>query len=86
MYYADMRYAYLSDVLRQANNNTENQLMVFSYSSWKYCPDTGISTGEYIILYQCGIMDHVTHVPGPVALQRVSKIQHELQEWLWRIL
>ena len=30
-------------------------------------PDTGRSTGAYIILYQCGPIDHGTHVPGPFA-------------------
>ena len=42
--------------------------MTFSDSSWKYCPDTGRSTGAYIIFYQGGPNDYVTHVPGPVAL------------------
>ena len=31
------------------------------------CPDTGRSTGAYIIFYQGGPIDHGTHVPGPVA-------------------
>ena len=33
----------------------------------KYYPDTGISTGVYIIFYQGGTIDHGIHVPGPVA-------------------
>ena len=33
-YYADMKDSPLSDMLRQANINTENQLRAFSYSSW----------------------------------------------------
>ena len=41
--------------------------MDFSDSSWKYCPDTGRSTGAYNIFYQGGPIDHGTHVPGPVA-------------------
>ena len=41
--------------------------MVFPDSSWKYFPDTGISTGAYIIFYQGGPIDHGTHVPGPVS-------------------
>ena len=41
--------------------------MVFSDSSWKDCPDTGRSIGAYILFYQIGPIDHVTHVPGPVA-------------------
>ena len=41
--------------------------MDFSDSSWQYYPGTGRSTGAYIIFYQSGTMNHVTHVPGPVA-------------------
>ena len=41
--------------------------MDFSDSSWQDCPDTGRSTGAYIIFYQGGPIDHSTHVPGPVA-------------------
>ena len=40
--------------------------MNFSDSSWKYFPDTGRSTGAYIIFYQCGPIDHGTNVQGPV--------------------
>ena len=66
-YYVDTKYAPLSDLLRQANNKTENQLMTFSDYSWKYCPDTGKITGEYLLFNQGGIIDHGTNVPGPVA-------------------
>ena len=41
--------------------------MDFYDSSWKYFPDTGRSTGVYIIFYQGGTIDHGTHVPGLVA-------------------
>ena len=66
-YYADMRDATLSDLLRQASINTENQLMAFYDYSWQDFPDTGISTGAYMIFYQGGKLDHGTHVPGPVS-------------------
>ena len=65
-YYADMKYAPLFDLLRQDSIKTENQLMAFSDYSWQDCPDTGISTGAYIIFYQGDSIDHGTHVPGPV--------------------
>ena len=61
-----MKDAPLYDILRQASINTENQLMDFPDSGWKDCPDTGRSTGTYIIFYRGGPIDHVTHVPGPV--------------------
>ena len=41
--------------------------MAFSDSSWQDCPDTGRSTGAYIIFYQGRPIDHVTYVPVPVA-------------------
>ena len=44
-YYADMNDAPVSDILRQARIKTENQLMAFYDSIWKYGPDTGISIG-----------------------------------------
>ena len=62
-----MKDAPLSDLFIQANINTENQLMSFSGSSWQDFPDTGISTGACMIFYQVGTIDHITHVPGPVA-------------------
>ena len=65
-YYVDMNDALVSDLLRQASIKTENHLMAFYNSSWQDCPDTGRSTVAYIIFYQGGPFDHVTHVPEPV--------------------
>ena len=65
-YYADLNDAPVIDLLRQANIKTKNHLMAFSVSSWQDCPDTGRSTGAYIIFYQGGPIDHGTHVPVPV--------------------
>ena len=66
-YYADLNDAPVTDLLRQANIKTNNHLMALSDSSWQDCPDTGRSTGAYIILYQDGKIDHGTHVVGPVS-------------------
>ena len=66
-YYADMNDAPVFYLLIQTSIKTENHLMDFSDSSWKYFPDTGISTGAQIIFYQGGPTNHGTHVPGPVA-------------------
>ena len=62
-YYTDMKSARLSDLLIQASINTENQLMDFSDSSWQDCPNTGRSTGAYIVFYHGGPIDHGTRVP-----------------------
>ena len=66
-YYADLNYAPVTDILRQANIKTKNHLMAFSDYSWQDFPDTGRSTGAYIIFYNGGPIDHGTHVPVPVA-------------------
>ena len=51
-YNADLNDEPVTDILRQANVKTKNHLIYFSDSSWQYCPDTGRSTGAYIIFYQ----------------------------------
>ena len=66
-YYAKIEDASLSDILRQSIIKTENQLMVFFESRYKYCPGTGRSTGSYLVFYQGGPIDNCTHVSGPVA-------------------
>ena len=66
-YHADLNDSPVTDLLIQANIKTNNKLMDFSDSSWQDCPDTGRSTGAYIIYYQGGPIDNGTHVPGPVA-------------------
>ena len=50
-------------------------MISFSDSSWQDFPDTGRSTGAYIIFYQGVPIDHVTHVPGPVA-QSSAEIEY----------
>ena len=41
--------------------------MLFYYSVCKDFTDSGIITGEYIVFYQGGPIDHFTHVQGSVA-------------------
>ena len=65
-YNADMNYAPVPDLLRQASIKTENHFMDFYDSSWQDCPDTGRSIGAYNIFYQGGPNDHGKHVTGPV--------------------
>ena len=62
-----MKDATLSDLLRQAIIETENQFTAFSDSSMQDCPETGIIAGAYIMFYQGDRIDHGTHIPGPVA-------------------
>ena len=67
-----MKYAPLSGLLKHASIKTENQLMAFYDSSWEDYPDTGRSTGAYIIFYRGGLIDHVTYVTGLVSQLRTE--------------
>ena len=62
-----MKYAPLYDLLSQARIKTENKFMTYSDSSSQYYPDTGRSTGSYIIFYQGGPIENITHVPGLIS-------------------
>ena len=66
-YYDDVKDAPLSDLLRQYNIKTKNQLMAFSDFIWKDCPFTGRIIWAYIIFYQGRPIYHGTPVPGPVS-------------------
>ena len=48
-YDADMYDALVSELLTQDIIKNENHLMAFYDTIWKDCPDTGRSTGSYII-------------------------------------
>ena len=41
---------------------------LFKDSSWQDCPDTGRSTGSYVLFHQDGIVDCATFLPTPVAM------------------
>ena len=66
-YYVNINDAPVSDLLIQASIKNENQLMDFSDDIYQDCLDTGRSTGEYIIFYQGGPIDHGTHISGTVS-------------------
>ena len=70
--YIDMNDAPVYYMLRQDINKNDNHLMAFSDSSWNDFPETVRITGACIIFYQCGEIDHITHVPGPVAQLRTE--------------
>ena len=61
-FYADINDALVSYLLRQSSIKTENLLMAIYDSSWKYYPDSGRSTGSYMIFYQGRSIDYGTHV------------------------
>ena len=65
--YAPVLMPVFGQYFQQAIIKTENQLIYFYDSSWKYFPDTGRSKGSYIIFFQGGPIDHGTYVTVPVA-------------------
>ena len=65
-YHTDMKDSPLYDLSRQANIDTNNQLMALSDYSWQDCLENVRSTGEYMIFYQGGTIEHCTHVPVSV--------------------
>ena len=83
-YYAYINDAPVSDLLRQVSIKTDNHLMDFSDSSWQDFPDTGRSTGEYIIFINVGqlTMAHMFQDQLLDKFQKVSIMQNSLQEWL----
>ena len=83
-YYAAMKDAPVSDLYRQDNISTESQLMDFSYSSWKYFPDTDRSKGSYIMFIKVGklTMAHMFQDKLINQVQKVSTMHHVLQECL----
>ena len=68
----------VSDLLIQSSIKTDNHLMNFSDSIWKYFPYTGRSTGSFIIFYKCGPIDHGIHVTGPVP-QSISESEYNAE-------
>ena len=65
-YYAKIYDEPLSDLFRRASIKTDNELMVLSDWIWQYFRYTDITTGEYILFYQGGPIDHCTYFPGTV--------------------
>ena len=65
--YAKIEDVALSALLKKSGIKTDNQLIVLSYFRIQHCPDTGRSTGLYIVFYQCGPIYLCTPVPGTVA-------------------
>ena len=83
-YYADLNDAPVTDLLRQANNKTKNHLMDFSDSSWQDFSDTG--KVQERILFSIKVdqltMVHMFQYQLHNTVEKVSTMQHALQEWL----
>ena len=56
------------DLLTSAREKNIPCLFRMHDSSWQDCPDTGQSTGSYVIFGQEGPVDYSTYIPSPVAM------------------
>ena len=83
-YYAYLNYAPVTDLLRQANIKTKNHLMDFSDSSWQDF-QTLEEVQEHILFsikVDQLIMLHMFQDQLHNPVQKMSTMQHALQEWL----
>jgi hypothetical protein len=67
-YFADPSQSPFHLMLAEAGLPTDYPLTLCTDSSWQDCPDTGRSTGCYLIFCQGGVIDGVSFVPDPVAM------------------
>ena len=55
-------------ILRKVKIDPIHDIFGIHDSSWQDCPDTGRSTGSYLLMKQGGVVDFNTFVPAPVAM------------------
>ena len=83
-YYADLNYAPVTDLLRQANIKTKNHLMAFLILVGRIVEtlEDVQDPLEFIIKVDQLIMVHMFQDQLHNPVQKVSTMQHSLQEWL----
>ena len=68
-YYADPSKSPIYHRIKDhTEGDPESPVALFTDSSWQDCPDTGRSTGGYLLYHQGGIIDGGSFVPIPVAM------------------
>ena len=67
-FYRHIEDSPMYDLLKQNNVKLDHNMFGMHDSSWQDCPDTGRSTGAYIIFSQGGPVDFATFVPVPIAM------------------
>ena len=76
-FYSNFAEAPLLHALSSQNIHQHHPFFGFSDSSWNDDPDTGRSTGCFIITYMGGIVDHSSNMPDPVALSSAEAEYNE---------
>ena len=67
-YYRNPDDSPVYDALKQVGVDPIHTLFGMHDSSWQDCPDTGRSTGCYLLFDQGGVVDFSTFVPSPIAM------------------
>ena len=68
-FYKDTKSSPIFGMMKDNNIKVgDNDIVMFTDSSWNDCQDTGRSTGGYIALVQGGAVDYGSHLPVPVAM------------------
>ena len=68
MFYRVIEDSPIHQLLEQAGEKNVKPLFGMHDSSWQDCPDTGRSTGAYVLFSQGGAVDYNTFVPSTVAM------------------
>jgi hypothetical protein len=76
-FYSNFMEAPLLKSLSSQNIEQHHPFFCFSDSSWNDDPDTGRSTGCFIITYMGGVVDHSSNMPNPVALSSTESEYNE---------
>ena len=67
-FYSNVMDAPVSRLLFEHGADPLAPLIAFTDSSFNDCPDSGRSTGGYVLFYQGGVVDSASAMPDPVAL------------------
>ena len=68
-YYSDVSRSPVHQLLKEHTDaKPDASIVMFTDSFWQDCPDTGRSTGGYLLYHQGGLVDGGSFVPNPVAL------------------
>ena len=71
----------VAQLLFEYNIDSSVPLIAYSDSSWQDCPESGRSTGAYLIFMQGGVIDAASFMPDPVAL---SSAEAEYKHVVWQ--
>ena len=86
-YYSNVERSPIYHLIKEhTNQDPEAPLTLFTDSSWQDCPDTGRSTGAYILFHQGGIIDAGSFVPNPIAMSTAEAEYNALSQAMQHVI